>query len=92
METVEELKEYLTNRGYEDTVVLESPDYVDAVVGVTIDGQVVYEWRKMVEHLVAKDGMSTEVAEEFAAYNTVRALPYMGEKRPIIMCSMEEFL
>ncbi len=85
METVEELKEYLTDRGYEDTVVLKSPDYVDAVVGVTTDGQVVYEWSKMVEHLVSKDGMSPEEAEEFISYNTVRALPYMGDKHPVIM-------
>lgn len=92
MKTVDELKEWLTSFGYEDTVVLESPDYVDAVVGVTTEGQVVYDWSKMAEHLVAKDGMSPEEAEEFVAYNTVRALPYMGEKRPVVMYSVEVFL
>ena len=92
MDSLEELKERLTNCGYEDTVVLESPDYVDAVVGITTDGQVVYEWRKMVEHLVSKDGISPEEAEDFIGYNTVRALPYMGDKHPIIMYSIDEFL
>lgn len=92
MKTVDELKEWLTSFGYEDTVVLENPDYIDAVIGVTTDGQVVYDWTKMGEHLVAKDNMSIEEAEEFISYNTVRALPYMGEKRPVIMYNAEEFL
>ena len=45
----------------------------------------------MVDHLVKKDGISSEEAIEFIEYNTIRALPYAGEKCPIIMYPMENF-
>ena len=35
-----------------------------------------------------KDGMDREEAMEFIDFNTVRALPYMGEKPPVIMSEL----
>ena len=42
--TVESLKEALCDRGFEDAVVLENPDFADAVVGASEDGRVVYDY------------------------------------------------
>ena len=88
---LEELKERLVDLGYEDSIVLENPDYASAVVGVDSNGRVIYDFNLMVDHLVKKDGISSEEAIEFIEYNTMRALPYTGEKCPIIMYPMENF-
>lgn len=83
--TISSLKEMLCERGADDSIVLESPSYINAVVGITNDDRVVYSYPLMVEYLVTTDHMSEEEAIEFIDYNTVRALPYMGEKAPIIL-------
>ena len=88
---LEELKERLVDLGYEDSIVLENPDYASAVVGVDSNGRVIYDFNLMVDHLVKKDGISSEEAIEFIEYNTIRALLYAGEKCPIIMYPMENF-
>lgn len=76
--TQEELREYLKDNGHEDSVVFVNPDYASAVVGVTTDGNVVYDYRKMVEYLTGEEGWPEESAMEWIDYNTVRALPYIG--------------
>ena len=83
--TIDLLKEYLCELGYDDAVVLENPDYLSAVAGVSDDGRVIYSYPRMLEHLVLNERMSYEEASEFIDYNTIRALPYMGKKNPIIL-------
>ena len=82
---VEEVKEYLIDNGYDDTIVLEEPDYVTAIIGISQNGQLVYDYDKMVKHLCKKDNVSESSAVEFIDYNTLRAIPYMGEKAPIVV-------
>jgi len=84
-QSVDELKQWLCDNGYEESVVLENPDFLSAVVGVDVDGRVIYDYELMAEHLVVTDEMDYEEAVEFIDYNTIGALPYMGEKAPIIM-------
>ena len=86
---IEDLKEYLSQQGLWDTVVLESPSYISAVVGISTDGRLIYRRDLMVEYLCRKDGMTELDAEEFIDFNTMGALPNMGGKAPIIM---EEFV
>ena len=88
--TIDQLKDWLCDRDYEDTVILESPDYLSAVVGISDDGRLIYDYEKMVEHLVATDGMDYEEACEFIDFNTIGSLPSMGEKRPIILTKVED--
>ena len=87
--TLNGLKDYLCERGYEDAVVLESPDYLGAIVGVSEDGRVIYDYEKMAQCLMETDGMDYEEATEFIDFNTLGALPCMGEKRPIILNKIE---
>ena len=83
--TLDELKGSLVDRGFDESIVLESPDYLDAVVGVSDEGRVIYSHKKMIECLMISDGMEYEDAEEFIDYNTIGALACMGEHAPIIM-------
>lgn len=87
--TLEALKDFLCKFGHGDAVVLEHPDYLSAVVGVSKDGRVIYSYPRMIEYLVLKDGISYEDAREFIDFNTIGALPYMGEKTPIILNEIE---
>lgn len=83
-------REILCDMGYEDSVVFENPDYNDAIIGVTEEGSVIYDYDLMVEWLVKEDDMTYEEAIEFIDYNTIRSLPYANEPRPIIMYKLCE--
>lgn len=83
--SIEEVKEVLRELEHDESVVLENPDYVSAIVGMTDDGRIIYSWEKMITHLVETDGMTEEEAIEFISYNTERAIPYAGAMAPIIL-------
>lgn len=82
--TLDDIKRSLCDLGMEDTIVLESPDYAPAYLGVSHDERAIYDYDYMIAALVA-EGMSVDEATEYIDYNTVRALPYMGDKAPIIL-------
>ena len=88
MESLEELKKLLCELGFNDTVVLDDPSYITAIEGLDGDGRLIYSYEKMVQYLMETDGCSYEEAVEFIDYNTVRALPYMGDMKPIIIYSL----
>lgn len=85
----QELRDYLTDNGYEDSILFENPSYITAVIGVSETGRIIYDYNKMILYLMKEDGMTAEDAIEFIDYNTVRALPYAGENAPIIMYNIE---
>ena len=87
---LKELKEFLCGCGHEDAIVFENPDFLDAVVGTDERGRVVYDYGLMLECLMLEDGMEYDDAIEFVDYNTIRALPYMGEMAPVILYGFDE--
>lgn len=68
----------------EDTMVFDNASYDNSIIGVSTDGRVVYSFSKMVEELMTDNGWSEMEAIEWIEYNTIRALPYLGENAPII--------
>lgn len=89
MNTIENLKEYLAEHGFDETSFFENPDFVDAIVGITDEGNLIYDYDKMVQSLVSEGEMNEEDAIEWIEYNTIRTIPYMGIGKPIIMYSIE---
>lgn len=86
-------RDLLCELGLEESVVFESPDYENAIIGWDENsGRIIYDYEKMVECLMNEDGMEYDEAAEFIDYNTVRACPYMGERAPIILKSIEDYL
>lgn len=77
-------RERLVELGYSSSVIFENPDYDSAIIGVSLDGRVMYDFDLMVKHLVEKDGMTEDDAVDFIEYNTIRALPYFPH-HPIIV-------
>lgn len=82
-------RERILNAGYEDVTYLTNYSYDDALIGISDDNRAVYDYDKMVKWLIEKEDFTEEEAIEWIDYNTIRALPYMGEKAPIIMYPIE---
>jgi hypothetical protein len=78
---IEEFLEYVAET-YPNAIILDGLN--DGIVGIDIDGHVVYSYDKCVDCMI-KQGMTDEDAMEWVDYNTIRAIPYMGENRPIMM-------
>lgn len=83
-------EEKILNAGYEDVVILSNYSYDDALIGVTEDNRAVYDFDKMVEWLMAKEGYTAEEATDWICYNTLRALPYGGENAPIVIHLLDD--
>ena len=81
-------KDILMDQGFENFLIFENPDYDSAIIGITENNQVVYDYEKMIEHLMQEDDIDYEEAVDFISYNTIRSLPYAGEGAPIIMYSI----
>lgn len=79
------LEEKLWDDGYEDVIILKNYSYDDALIGITEDNRAVYDFDKMVQWLIHTENFTQEEAIEWIEYNTIRALPYMGDRSPIIM-------
>ncbi|MBR5874694.1 MAG: hypothetical protein IKY90_08190 [Oscillospiraceae bacterium] len=71
----------------EEIIYFENYDYASALIGVSHDGRAVYDYDLMVEFLMKKEKFSYEEATDWIDYNTLRALPYFGEKAPIVVYS-----
>ena len=86
-------RDMLVELGLEESIVFENPDYDSAIVGWDENtGRVIYDYDLMVEHLMTEDGKEMDEAAEFIDYNTVRACPYMGDRAPIILKKIEDYL
>lgn len=76
--------EYLENMGYEDVIVFD--DYgVETLIGVDSENRAVYDYGKMVEWIMKTDKCSYDDAVDWIEYNTIRSLPYVGNKAPIVV-------
>lgn len=81
----EAIRQALRDMDHDEAIIFDQPDYDDAIVSVTDEGRVIYDFDAMVKCLVDRDNMSEMEAIEFIEYNSIRALPYAGELAPIIM-------
>ena len=68
-----------------DALVFDNYAYDNSIIGVSLDGRVIYCFEMMIEELMEEDGISYEEAIEWIEYNTLRSLPYAGEKAPMVV-------
>ena len=79
------VEERILDSGYENVIVFANDDFEDALIGISDDNRAIYDFDLMVEWLMKQDNMDETEAVEFIEYNTIRALPYVGDGAPIIM-------
>lgn len=89
--TLEQLKQLITDLGYENVTVFENYDYADAFIGMSDDGRAVYSYDKMIEWLMLNENLSYEDSVEWIDYNTMRALPYYPDG-PIVVYDVPEYM
>lgn len=70
-----------------EIIILDNPSFDKSIIGLIgeEDPRLVYDYDSMCEEMCNDDGIDLEDAVEFIDYNTMRALPYMGENAPLIM-------
>ena len=88
--TVDELREYLEAQGHEGTVFFENPSFVKAITGITDSEQLIYDYDLMIAAAMEEEGWDAESAIEWIEYNTIRALPYMGDDSPVILYPLKD--
>lgn len=86
---IEAIRQTLCDMGCEEALVFDNPAFDDAIIGTTEDGRAVYDYDLMVESMVLEDGIDQAEAVAFIEYNTIRSLPYAGEKAPVIMYRLD---
>lgn len=74
----------------EEVLILDNHTYDKSVVGITEDGRLIYDFNKMVEEFMEDEQCDETEAIEWLEYNTLRALPYMGERAPIIITESKD--
>lgn len=67
------------------TLILDNASYDNSIVGITFDGRLIYSYGRMVEEYAEENNCSEVDAIEWIDFNTIRSLPYMGDKAPIVM-------
>lgn len=65
-------------------------DYAPAVAGFSEKNEVIYDYEKMVQLLMERDGMTREDAEGFINFNTIPTLTYM-KNPPVILYPADEY-
>ena len=83
-------REILCDMGYNESIVFENPDYDSAIIGISDDSRVIYDYDLMIAHLMDVDDMTEMDAADFIDYNTIRSIPYAGEYAPIVMYKFKE--
>lgn len=76
---------YIKDLQEEGTIILRNPDFTSAIVGVSEDYRIIYDYNKMLDFLVETEDMSYEDAADFVSYDTIRTINYITGNRPIIM-------
>jgi len=77
------VKQRLEDNGLEDVIFFTDYSYEDAIIGVSNDNRLIYDYEKMVYWLVKNTGMTQEEATDWIDYNTLGVLH--GDNSPIIM-------
>ena len=69
----------------DDAMVFDNYAYDNSIIGETFDGRAIYCFEQMVQELMSDEGFDELEAIEWIEYNTIRSLPYFGDKAPIIV-------
>lgn len=79
----------LLDYGYEGVKYLTNYSYDTALIGISDDNRAIYDFDLMIEWLMLEENFDYNDAIEWIEFNTIRALPYMGEGAPIIMYALK---
>ena len=71
----------------ENAVLFDNPSFDNSIIGLSTEGNVVYDLNFMIEELAIEENLTYEEAADFIDYNTIRTIPYIVEGNKPIICS-----
>lgn len=86
------LKGWLKEHDFEDSVYFTDPDHNTAILGVSQDGRVIYDYSLMVDYLEDTLNFGHQEAIDFLEVNVMGVVQNLGDNAPIIMDSIEAIL
>ena len=66
-------------------IVLDDASYDESIIGTTLEGGVIYSYERMVEEYMSDNACDEEEALDWINYNTIRAIPYLPDPKPMIV-------
>jgi hypothetical protein len=81
------INQEIRNKLPPDAIVFDNHAYDNSIIGTTFDGRAIYSFELMTEELIIDENWTYDEAVEWIEYNTIRALPYAGEKAPLVVYS-----
>lgn len=85
---VKDNRTVLEENGYDGVTIFENPSFNGAIIGVSQDDRVIYDYDKMIAACMIEEGWTMQEAIDWIEVNTIRSLPYI-ENSPIIMYPLE---
>ena len=74
----------------EEAMLFDNPSYDKSIIGITLGGNVVYDYNSMIEEFAEENNCSYDEALDFVDYNTVRSLNYISdEMKPIVITDLQ---
>lgn len=71
-----------------DTLVFDNASYDNSIIGTTFDGMAIYDYDLMVSEFISDEECTSDEAIDWIEYNTLRSLPYAGEKAPLVVSNV----
>ena len=66
-------------------VILEDASYDNSIIGVTLEGGLIYSVERMIDEYMLDNECTYEEAWDWVSYNTLRAIGYLPEPRPKVV-------
>ena len=82
-------KEILCENGYDDLIIFENPSFDKAIIGVSHDDRVIYDYDLMIEAAMEEEGWTEDEAIDWIEFNTLRSIPYR-DGAPIVMYGLQK--
>jgi hypothetical protein len=68
-----------------DSIVLDNESYDNSIIGVSLNGEVIYSVERMIDEYMVDNECSYEEAWDWISYNTLRGIAYIPCPRPMIV-------
>ncbi len=69
----------------DSALLFDNPSFDNSIIGVSTDGCVIYDFRKMVEEFSNENECDEQSAIDFIEYDTIHSLNYLEGNKPIIL-------
>ena len=81
----EMLREFL-RENFPESVIFDNPEFDNSIVGISSQGNLIYDLDRMVQELAEDDNISEDEAFEFIDQDTIRLLTYISQDtKPMIV-------